>query len=306
MSARRHEDANAVGFARYCLDEATTALRRRWRVALLSTMLLAATVFVVGAALGASAALRDLTTRMTQAAELSVYLARDASDAERATVAQAVRSDRAVAAADLLDEAQATARVTADFPDLADVITALPERPFGAVVEARLAAGAEHGQVDALVARLRALPGVDDVSYDRDVLQRVLVTVSTVQRAVTALALLLAIAAFAAVAAVLRLGYYARRDEIDVLGLIGAPTRAVSGPFVAEGMLQAMAGTVLGLAGLRAATWLLWQGPAASWARALELAEAPFLSGYHLLTLSAVTVLAGAIAGWIGSREISR
>lgn len=306
MSARRHEDAHAVGFARYCLDEATTSIRRRWRVALLSTMLLAATVFVVGAALGASAALRDLTARMTQAAELSVYLARDASEAERAAVAQAVRSDRTVAAADVLDEAQATARVTADFPDLADVITALPERPFGAVVEARLAAGAEQPQVDALVARLRALPGVDDVSYDRDVLQRVLVTVSTVQRAVTALALLLAIAAFAAVAAVLRLGYYARRDEIDVLSLIGAPTRAVSGPFVAEGMLQAMAGTVLGLAVLRGATWLLWQGPAASWARALDLADAPFLSGHHLLTLSVVTVLAGAIAGWIGSRDISR
>lgn len=306
MSVRRHEDAHAVGFVRYCLDEATTSVRRRSRVALLSTMLLAATVTVVGAALSASAALRDLTARMTEAAELSVYLALEASAAERAAVAQAVRADPAVASADVLDEAQATARVTADFPDLADVITALPERPFGAVVEARLAASAEQAQVDALVARLRALPGVDDVSYDRDVLQRVLVTVSTVRRAVTTLALLLAVAAFATVAAVLRLGYYARRDEIEVLGLIGAPGRAISGPFVAEGMLQALAGTVLGLGLLRLGTWLLWRGPAATWARSLDLSEPPFLSGQYMLTLGAVTVLAGAIAGWIGSREISR
>lgn len=306
MSVRRHEDAHAAGFVRYCLDEATTSVRRRSRVALLSTMLLAATVTVVGAALSASAALRDLTARMTEAAELSVYLALEASAAERAAVAQAVRADPAVASADVLDEAQATARVTADFPDLADVITALPERPFGAVVEARLAASAEQAQVDALVARLRALPGVDDVSYDRDVLQRVLVTVSTVRRAVTTLALLLAVAAFATVAAVLRLGYYARRDEIEVLGLIGAPGRAISGPFVAEGMLQALAGTVLGLGLLRLGTWLLWRGPAATWARSLDLSEPPFLSGQYMLTLGAVTVLAGAIAGWIGSREISR
>lgn len=303
---RRHEDAHAVGFVRYCLDEATTSIGRRWRVALLSTTLLAATVLVVGAALVASAALRDLTARMTQAAELSVYLAREASAAERTAVAQAVRADRSVASADVLDEAQATARITADFPDLADVITALPERPFGAVVEARLDAAAEQAQVDALVARLRALPGVDDVSYDREVLQRVLVTVSTVRRAVATLALLLAMAAFAAVAAVLRLGYYARRDEIDVLGLIGAPSRAISGPFVAEGMLQALAGTALGLGLLRLGTWLLWRGPAAAWARSLDLGEAPFLTGQHMLTLSVVTVLAGAIAGWVGSREISR
>ena len=306
MSTRRHEDTHAVGFVRYCLDEATTSLRRRWRVALLSTALLAAAVFVVGAALVASSALRDVTSRMTQAAELSVYLAREASAAQRDDVARAVRGDGAVASAELLDEAQATARVTADFPDLADVITALPERPFGAVVEARLAASAEQGQVDALVARLRALPGVDDVSYDREVLQRVLITVATVRRAVTALALLLALAAFAAVAAVLRLGYYARRDEIEVLGLLGAPGRAVSGPFVAEGMLQAIAGTVIGVAALRVGMWLLWRGPGAAWARTLDFADVPFLTWQHLLTLAIVTVLAGALAGWVGAREIPR
>lgn len=306
MKPRRHEDAHAVGFLRYCLDEATTALRRRWRVALLSTALLAAAVFVVGAALIASSALRDVTARMTQAAELSVYLARNASVAERTAVADAVKRDQAIASADLLDEAQATARVTADFPDLADVITALPERPFGAVVEARLAASATQAQVDALVTRLRALPGVDDVSYDREVLQRVLATVTTVRRAVTLLAALLALAAFAAVAAVLRLGYYARRDEIDVLGLIGAPPRAVTGPFVAEGLIQATLATVMGLALLRVGGWLLWRGPAATWARTLDLPAAPFLTWQHLLTLVAVTLVAGAVAGWVGAREIPR
>lgn len=306
MSARRHEDAHAVGFLRYCFDEARTSLRRRWRVALLSTALLAAAVFVVAAALGASSALRDITTQMTQAAELSVYLSREASTAELDAAALATRSDPAVADVDVLDATQATARVTADFPDLAGVITALPERPFGAVVEARLSASATETQVDALVARLRAAPGVDDVVYDREVLRRVLLTVTTVQRAVTSLALLLALAAFAAVAAVLRLGYYARRDEIDVLGLLGAPPRAISGPFVAEGLLQALAGTVLAVVLLRVALWALWRGPAAAWARALALPEVPFLTWQHLLTLGVATLVAGALAGWVSSREIGR
>ncbi|BCS33928.1 hypothetical protein TBR22_A31560 [Luteitalea sp. TBR-22] len=306
MSARRHEDANPVGFVRYCLDEAWIAIRRRWRVALLSTALIAAAVFVVGAALGASEALRDVTTRMTQAAELSVYLAREASTTERDAAAQLTRADAAVASAEVLDEAQATARVTADFPDLADVITALPERPFGAVVEARLAPTATEAQVEALVARLRAAPGVEDVIYDREVLRRVLVTVTTVRRVVTALATLLAIAAFAAVAAVLRLGYYARREEIAVLGLIGAPTRAISGPFVAEGLLQAATGTAVAFVLLRVAVWAVLQGPAAAWARALEVTAAPFLSWQYLLTLASVAILAGGLAGWVGSRQVDR
>src|SRR3712207_2063906 len=142
---------------------------------------------------------------MTQAAELSVYMARDASPAQRARAAEVTRGDDAVASADVLDEAAATARVLEDFPDLAGVIAALPERPFGAVIEARLAATASEAQVDALVRRLRTVDGVDDVAYDREVLRRVLLTVSAVRRGVTAGAILLALAAFAAVAAVLRL-----------------------------------------------------------------------------------------------------
>ena len=225
MSTFRREDANPTGFLRYCLDEALTSLRRRWRVAVLSTLLLAAAVLVVGAALGVSAALRDVSARMTQAAELSVYLARDASLAQRNAAADLTRRDGAVAVVDVLDDATATARVLADFPDLAGVIDALPERPFGAVIEARLAASATESQVESLVQRLRALDGVDDVAYDREVLRRVLLTVTTVRRGVTIGAILLALAAFAAVAAVLRIGYYARRQEIDVLGLLGAPPR---------------------------------------------------------------------------------
>ncbi len=306
MSTRRHEDTHAVGFVRYCLDEASTSLRRRWRVALLSTALLASAVFVTGAVMVASAALRTVTTRMTEAAELSVYMAREASAADRDAAAQITRANPAVASADVLDADEATARVTADFPDLAEVITALPERPFGAVIEARLSASATEGQVEALVARLRAVPGVDDVGYDREVLRRVLLTVTTVRRVVTALAVLLALAAFAAVAAVLRLGYYARRDEIEVLGLLGAPPRAISGPFVAEGLLQAFAGSVLAVVLLRVAVWAAWRGPAAAWARALDLAEVPQLSWQHLLTLLMAALLAGAAAGWVGSREIGR
>ncbi len=306
MNPRRREEAHPVGFVRYCVDEAWTALTRRWRVALLSTLLLSTAVFVVAAALAASGALRDVTARMTDAAELSVYMAREATATQLHATARVAQGDPAVASADVLDAAAATARVTRDFPDLAGVITALPEQPFGAVIEARLAAAASEAQVDALVAKLRAAEGVDDVVFDREVLSRVLLTVTTVRRAGLALALLLAVAAFGVVAAVLRLGYYARQDEIAVLGLLGAPMRAISGPFVAEGLMQSAAGAVIGLVALRVASWAAWRGPAATWARALEVPDVPFLSWQQMLTLLVVTLMAGAVAGWVGSREIAR
>ena len=49
---------------------------------------------------------------------------------------------------------------------------------------------------------------------------------------------LLAIAAALTVANVVRLAAHARRDEIEIMQLVGAPLAYVRGPFVAEGVLQ--------------------------------------------------------------------
>ena len=67
------------------------------------------------------------------------------------------------------------------------------------------------------------------------------------------------------VANVVRLAAYARRDEIEIMQLVGAPFAFIRGPFVAEGMLQGGVGRAGGdrarcgpsslLAGLVRAAW---------------------------------------------------
>lgn len=302
MSRARHEERHATGFLRYCLREALTSLARRWRVAVLSTLLLAAAVLMLAAYLLASEQLGLVTRRMNEAAELSIYLAREAGPGTRDGVEAELRRQPIVARYELVDAAQATERFLRDFPELADVVTGLPDGPFGGVVEVRLTPAATERDISALVDRLGREPGVDDVIYDRDVLARVLATVNLAQRVGGAVAALLALAATIAVAAVLRLAYYARRDEIDVLGLLGAPPRAVTGPFVVEGMLQAVAGTIAALVVLRI---LLAAGARAAsrWLEALNLEAVPYLSWSAMAWLCIGTVLAGACAGWLAARE---
>ena len=61
---------------------------------------------------------------------------------------------------------------------------------------------------------------------------------------------LLTVAAALTVANVVRLTLHARRDEIDIMQLVGAPRIFVRGPFVMEGTLQGGIGAVLALAAL--------------------------------------------------------
>ena len=85
---------------------------------------------------------------------------------------------------------------------------------------------------------MAGLPGVADVRYDREWLGRLASGLDAVRGAGLALALLMAVAAAITVAAVVRLGLHARRDEIEIMKLVGSPMTFIRGPFVAEGLLQ--------------------------------------------------------------------
>ena len=132
--------------------------------------------------------------------------------------------------------------------------------------------------VEELAARLRQSPGVADVRYDREWLDRLLSAVTVIRGVGLALSAVLTIAAALTVANVVRLALHARRDEIEIMQLVGAPTAYIRGPFVMEGVLQGGIGAIVALAllarpvrgGQGRSIWRRWRRP-------LNLASVGFL-----------------------------
>ena len=158
-------------------------------------------------------------------------------------------------------------------------------------------------RTDELVRRLAASPGVADVRYDRAWLARIASGLQTIRAAGLALATLMALAAGVTVATVVRLGLHARREEIEIMQLVGASMAFIRGPFVAEGLLQGGIGAV-------GAVLLLWGGFAvasASWgpqlASALEGVDPQFLPARFCALLVAGGMLVGGAGGFAASRH---
>ena len=101
--------------------------------------------------------------------------------------------------------------------------------------------------VETLAGTLSETAGVADVRYDRRWLSRVNSAVRLVRGVGLLVILMLAVAAALTVANVVRLAAYARRDEIEIMQLVGAPFAYIRGPFVAEGLLQGGAGALLAM-----------------------------------------------------------
>src|SRR5690606_37988532 len=91
---------------------------------------------------------------------------------------------------------------------------------------------ADDPAVAAFAADVRRLPGVSDVQYDQRWIQRLLAAVRVVQGAGMSLALVLIVASGLTVTSVVRLALHARRPEIEIMQLVGAPLAYIRGPFV--------------------------------------------------------------------------
>lgn len=288
---------------RYSLDEALGSLWRGRRSGLLATLTIALALFVLGVFLIVTLNLEGLADQWSRAAEISVYLTDEVTPAERSAIEQVLAQGRTVAAREYVSKTEALARFRRTFGELTGAIDGAGDNPLPASYEVRLNSAPEAlVGIENLRATLRQTPGVADVRYDQQWLDRLLTAVGVVRGAGLLLAGVLTLVAALTVASVVRLALYARRDELDIMQLVGAPQAFVRGPFVAEGALQGGIGALVALVVLAGGFFLLRSTYFVPLASAINLSSARFLP----LGLCTLLVLGGMAVGCLGGLLATR
>jgi cell division transport system permease protein len=238
---------------RYSFTEAAASLWRGRRSAGLAVLTITAALFVLGAFLIITSNLERMLAGWREAAEFSVYLQDHVTAEQRAGLERLLRDSRQVSAVEFVSKEEALRRFKRSFGDLATAVEEMPANPLPASLEVRLRTGVDRQSIDTLAARAGAMPGVSETRYDRTWLERVMAAVVLVRGAGIGLACILITAAALTVASVVRLTLLARRDEVEIMQLVGAPLAFIRGPFVMEGALQGGIGALV-------AVGLLWVG----------------------------------------------
>jgi cell division transport system permease protein len=286
----------------YALSEALVSLRRSGRSAAMSMATIAVAFVTLGGFLLVATNLQSLVERWASSAELSVYLRDDVDEASRRTLVDELSAHAAVASLEYVSKDMALERFRRDFPEIADVAESA-DNPFPPSIEVRLHTDpASSGAADAMATSLAEREGVVDVRYDRQWLSRLMAIIASIRLAgVTAAAVLVLGAAFT-VAAVVRLSLQNRREELDIMRLVGAPFAFIRGPSIAEGTILGGLGALLSLGML----WALFA--ATSEQLTAAMAEWGSVGALRFLGLVEATLLVvgglvvGGLAGLIASR----
>jgi cell division transport system permease protein len=288
----------------YFVFEAAASLWRGRRAAVLSILTISGGLFVLGFFLVLNTNLQRLVGRWTESAELSVYLKDDVTEDQLRTVDDLIAGSGLAATREYVSKTQAITRFKQDFPDLAGAANRLESNPFPASFDIRLKPEVRDagGAVDNLATTMAGLGGVADVRYDRRWLTRLNSVVRLLRSLGLGIILLLAFASALTVASVVRLAATARKDEIEIMTLVGAPIAYVRGPFIMEGVLQGGVGALVAMVLL----WLAFAGAnvryGARAAEAVGLGRITFLPW----SLGLLIVVGGMLLGCVGGSIVAR
>jgi len=209
-----------------------------------------------------------------------------------------IRASASVVRLNPVSREQALERFRKNFPELEEVLKNLDANPFPASLEATLRRDDFMSEATlGWVAEIKSLPGVQDVQFNRDWVDK-MKSLSRLARAVgSLLGGILLLASFFIISNVIRLNVFSRRGEIDILRLVGATNTFIRLPFLVEGVALGVLGSLMsiGLLFLLVRLFPLYLGQ--SLGALQEMIAFRFLSLPQALGL----VATGAVMGLLGS-----
>ncbi len=290
----------------FLIGEALRDLRRGGRVAVSAILLITLSLAALGGFWLLSSNIGQATDQWRNRVRIIVFLKRDAAASEANALVERVTAMPGVAAVRYVGKAEALGTLKQVLGKDASVADQLPANPLPASLEVTpTAEGATPDGARGLIERLAALPEAEEVAGGSQWIDRLAQGRRLLNAVGIGIGAVLALAAILTVTTATTLVLHARRQETEIMRLVGASELMVRLPLLLQGMMQGLLGAMLSI-------WILI-GSFALVAPRLEplihqtlgVERLSFLRAYNVLALMIVGTVLGALGGWLarGRRE---
>lgn len=275
--------------------------RNGW-VSFATVLIMILTLFVVGALVLSNVILTSVLASLEDKVDITVYFHLDAPEEEILSVRDSLEGlgevqeveyvSREEALAQFRDRHQENALITQSLEELGD-------NPLGASLNVHATDPSHYKAITNFLEANVLSSMLDKITYRQNelVIDRLSSILLTSRRIGIAASILLVGIAFLVAFNTIRMAIYTSREEIKVMKLVGASNWYTRGPFVVEGFLHGLFGSVVALLIFFPLTF--WLGP-----RSEKFFGGPDLYVYyttHLLELFLVLFLVGISIGILSS-----
>ncbi|MCI0411693.1 permease-like cell division protein FtsX [bacterium] len=283
---------------RYFLTEAFSNLWSNRLNNFISMAIIVFSLFTFGLFVLTAENLSDMIGRWTENVRINVFLSKGTNRNAAGHLESIIKASRVVANYQFITEEEALRRFQKYYPGMKQLTTDLDTNPFPSSYEITIRKEFQNkGSVQELVALLRNEKLVEDVEYDQEWIDRIQFIIRFVRIVGLFFGGILMFTATFSISNVIKLMVLSRKDEIEIMRLVGATNSFIKGPFLAEGILQGLLGGIAAVVSL----YLLYFGIITK----VSSLNAPFFTTdllHFLSTQMVIAVIAGGmVVGFFGS-----
>ena len=237
----------------------------------------------------------DVINSWKKGLRIMAYLDPGITNAELEDIKGRIRSLGDVDSIKFISRQDALSRLKTQMKHQSSLFANLTRNPLPDSFEIRMTAAIESWQkIDSLAHRIESLPRIAEVEYGQRWVGRFTHIISLFRLAGYAMGALFFMATIFIVANTIRLVIYSRREEVEIMRLVGATDKFIKIPFYFEGLIQGALGAIVGLAMLYVAFMFVSSN--------VEKGFFPGLFRFHFLspTILLAILVVSMLVGWLG------
>lgn len=224
----------------YFFREALDNFFRSLTMAAASMMSVTIAMFLLGLFMVGEKALSDLADHLERKVEVTAFLADGIEESKLAEIVAELKSTGLTPGVRIVTKEEAMETLKRDLGEESDVLGFLDSNPLPGSLEIKLKNPLD---VEKILEVLKKFIWVEEITYGKGVVRK-LVAISRIMRiSGFMLVLLLGVASLVTISSTIRMTIYSRRDEIEIMQLVGATNWFIRWPFVIEGFMQGLFGS---------------------------------------------------------------
>jgi len=224
------------------LGEAVRSIGANVSTTVAATMTVLIGMFLLGLFIAFATYAHSWSDHVKKELVVKVFFNRDAPPANVEAVRIKLESDNRVNKVDFVSAKEALDRMRKERPDLFGP-SGLPYNPLG---PAYTVIPRRAEDTEAIAGSLKPYPaGVHNVTFGEEKAKRILKVANVINSIFLLAGLILLAASTILIANTIRLSIFSRRREIEVMKLVGATNWFVRGPFMLEGLMCGLGGSLL-------------------------------------------------------------
>ncbi|HBY56614.1 MAG TPA: cell division protein FtsX [Candidatus Atribacteria bacterium] len=228
----------------FYFKEALLSFRRNTLMCIASVISITTIFIIIGIFLLISLNFNLFLKNLESQLEIIVYLKDDISTAELDNLKNSLTSIEGVKEAKFVSKEEAFQRLLKDLGGQKDIFSIVEENPLPASFEIK---ANDPKMIEQIAHKVEKYKNVEEVEYGRGIVERLLNFTSIFRVVGISILILLIFASILIISNIMKITVYARRDEIEIMSLVGATRWFIKWPFILEGFLQGIISAILSI-----------------------------------------------------------